>query len=140
MHWLISLPGDREQTWRALQNATGNGQLSQNYRFELPMSLRVGSLDSLMVLSDELSRVNVMVEGVVNKIRRQASDLAPDQPLQVDNRPVAAFLTNFRWDEAKFPLRKPLKDIVDELSESVVSVDDDLKVCLQTLPNALTKP
>ena len=81
-----------------------------------------------MVLSDELSRVNIMVEGVVNKIRRQAGELAPDQPLQVDNRPVASYLTNFHWDEAKYPLRKPLKDIVEELTDSVSSVDDDLKV------------
>jgi V-type H+-transporting ATPase subunit C len=130
MYWLISLPGSKDETWRSLQNATGNGHLSQNYRFELPMSLRVGSLDALMVLSDDLTRVNVMVEGVVNKIRRQASELAPDQALHVNNRPVASYLTSFTWDEAKYPLRKPLKEIVDELTECVVSVDDDLKVRL----------
>lgn len=128
MYWLVSLPGEREQTWRALQQATGNGSLSTNYRFEVPMSLRVGSLDALMVLSDDLNRINIMVEGVVNKIRRQASDLAPDQALQVNNRPVASYLTNFHWDEAKYPLRRSLKEIVDDLTESVDSVDDDLKV------------
>lgn len=128
MYWLVSLPGDRDHTWRALQQATGNGSLSDNYRFEVPMSLRVGSLDALMVLSDDLNRINIMVEGVVNKIRRQASELAPDQALQVNNRPVASYLTNFHWDEAKFPLRRSLKEIVDDLTESVESVDDDLKV------------
>jgi V-type H+-transporting ATPase subunit C len=129
MYWLVSLPGSRDATWRALQSATGNGALSDNYRFDLPMSLRVGSLDALMVLSDDLSRVNIMVEGVVNKIRRQASELAPGQAVQVDNRPVASYMTNFHWDEARFPVRKPLKEIVDELTESVVSVDDELKAC-----------
>lgn len=128
MYWLVSLPGNPDDVWRSLQHATGNGSLSQNHRFELPMSLRVGSLDTLMVLSDELARVNTTVEGVVNKIRRQASELAPDQALQVNGRPVASYLTNFTWDEAKYPLRKPLKDIVDELTEVVVSIDDELKV------------
>ena len=128
MYWLVSLPGDPDEVWRSLQKATGNGSLSQNYRFELPMSLRVGSLDTLMVLSDELARVNATVEGVVNKIRRQVSELAPDQTLQVNGRPVTSYLTGFTWDEAKYPLRKPLKDIVDELTEVVVSIDDELKV------------
>lgn len=35
--------------------------------------MQVGTLDSLMVLSDDLVKVNSMLEGVVNKIRRQAS-------------------------------------------------------------------
>lgn len=134
MYWLVSLPGAKDETWRTLENATGRGNLSENYRFELPMSLRVGSLDALMVLSDDLARVNVMVEGVVNKIRRQAHDLAPDEVLQVNNRPVASFLTSFAWDEARYPLRKPLKEIVEELTESVVSVDDDLKVRVPVIP------
>ena len=32
---------------------------------------QVGTLNSLMVLSDELVKVNSMLESVVNKIRRQ---------------------------------------------------------------------
>jgi V-type H+-transporting ATPase subunit C len=127
MFWLVSLPGDQDETWRALQRATGN-VLSRNFRFELPMSLRVGSLDALMTLSDDLSRVNATVESVVNKIRRQACELAPDQVLQVNGQSTVSYLTNFTWDEAKYPLRKPLKDIVSELNEVVVSVDDEMKV------------
>jgi V-type H+-transporting ATPase subunit C len=131
MFWLVSLPqqqGSVEETWRTVQKVTGKGDFSQNYRFELPMSLRVGSLDNLMVLSDDLSRVDVHIEGVVNKIRRQVSELAPEAALTVNNRPVTSFLTNFSWDEAKYPLHKPLDDIVKGLSESVHAVDEELKV------------
>ena len=46
--------------------------LSENYKFSIP-ELRVGTLDSLMVLSDDLVKVNSLLESVVNKIRRQAS-------------------------------------------------------------------
>jgi V-type H+-transporting ATPase subunit C len=92
------------------------------------MSLRVGSLDALMTLSDDLSKVNITVESVVNKIRRQACELAPDQALQVNGRPTVSYLTSFTWDEAKYPLRKPLKDLVNDLTEVVVSVDDEMKV------------
>lgn len=136
MFWLVSLPqqqGSLEETWRTVQKVTGKGDFSQNYRFELPMSLRVGSLDKLMVLSDDLSRVDVHVEGVVNKIRRQVSELAPEEALTVNNRPVTSFLTNFSWDEARYPLRKPLDEIVEELADSVGLVDEELKVrCLST--------
>lgn len=128
--WLISLPeqnGSLDETWRTVQKVTGQGDYSQNYRFEMPMSLRVGGLDKLMELSDDLARIDVHVEGVVNKIRRQASDLT-DDPLSVNDRPVTSFLTGFAWDEARYPLHKSLKEIVDELTNTVSSVDDDLKV------------
>jgi V-type H+-transporting ATPase subunit C len=77
MYWLVSLPlldsGDR--TWNLLQNKTTyETDLSINYRFEIP-ELRVGTLDSLMVLSDDLVKVNALVESVVNKIRRQLFEM-----------------------------------------------------------------
>lgn len=135
--WLVSLPeqnGSLDETWRTVQKVTGQGDYSQNYRFELPMSLRVGGLDKLMELSDDLARIDVHIEGVVNKIRRQASDLT-DDPLTVNSRPVTSFVTNFSWDEARYPLRKPLKDIVEDLTDSVARIDDDMKVRLAFLRN-----
>ena len=48
--------------------------LSSDYRFVLP-DLRVGTLDSLMVLSDDLVKVNGLVESVVNKVRRQLFEM-----------------------------------------------------------------
>lgn len=130
--WLVGLPeqnGSLDETWRTVQKVTGQGDFSQNYRFELPMSFRVGGLDKLMELSDDLARIDVHVEGVVNKIRRQASDVM-NEPLTVNNRPVTSYVTTFSWDEARFPLHKHLKEIVDELTTSVTSVDDELKVRL----------
>lgn len=130
--WLVSLPeqnGSIDETWRIVQKVTGHGDFSQNFRFELPMSLRVGGLDKLMELSDDLARIDVHVEGVVNKIRRQAGELT-DEPLNVNSRPVTSFLTSFQWDEGKYPLRKTLKEIVTDLTNSVSLIDEDLKVRL----------
>lgn len=141
MFWLVSLPlqdDSLDGTWRALQKVTGKGDYSQNYRFELPMSLRVGSLDKLMTLSDDLARVDVVVAGVVNKIRRQVGELSPEEPLTVNSRPVSAYLTNFTWDEARYPLRKPLNELVEELNDNVLGVDDDLKVRAAYMATAIT--
>lgn len=77
MYWLVSLPllETADRTWNLLQNKTTyETDLAINYRFEIP-ELRVGTLDSLMVLSDDLVKVNALVESVVNKIRRQLYEM-----------------------------------------------------------------
>jgi hypothetical protein len=78
MYWLASLPlldDSEERAWTLVQNRTTyESNLSNNYRFTLP-ELRVGTLDSLMVLSDELVKVNGLVESVVNKVRRQLFEM-----------------------------------------------------------------
>ena len=78
MYWLASLPlldDSEERAWTLVQNRTTyESNLSNNYRFALP-ELRVGTLDSLMVLSDELVKVNGLVESVVNKVRRQLFEM-----------------------------------------------------------------
>ena len=47
------------------------------------------------------------------------------------------FLTSFSWNEAKFPARRPLRETVDKLSESVARLEDELKVSLWPMPVAL---
>ena len=77
MYWLISLQqdGDKERIWKLLENKTRyENDYSENFKFEIP-DLRVGTVDSLMVLSDDLVKVNSVVESVVNKIRRQLFDM-----------------------------------------------------------------
>lgn len=59
MYWLISLPlGEgRETVWANVQSKVKiESGLSQIYRFKLP-ELRVGTLDSLLALSDDLVKV-----------------------------------------------------------------------------------
>ena len=78
MYWLVCLPilEPEERTWTLLQNKTTyESDLSINFKFAIP-ELRVGTLDTLMVLSDDLVKVNALVESVVNKIRRQLFEMA----------------------------------------------------------------
>ena len=82
MYWLSSLPLDGvdpspEATWIQLQNATQRNQYSENCEFRLPQ-MKVGTLDSLLNLSDDLAKVNAAVESTVNKLRRQLYDVAED--------------------------------------------------------------
>lgn len=34
-----------------------------------------------------------------------------------------------RWDEPKFPLRRPIKETIDKIGEIMGHIEDDLKVC-----------
>lgn len=102
------------------------------YRFNIP-NLRVGTLDSLLALSDDLTKSNSFVEGVSHKIRRQIEDLervsgVESSSLTVDGVPVDSYLTRFVWDDAKYPTMSPLREIVDTIQGQVAKIEDDLKV------------
>lgn len=77
MYWLVSLPllESADRTWATINNETTySNDYSINFRFNIP-ELRVGTLDTLLVLSDDLVKTNALVEGVVNKIRRQLFEM-----------------------------------------------------------------
>ncbi|XP_022141485.1 V-type proton ATPase subunit C [Momordica charantia] len=134
-YWMVSLPvqGTASSLWNRLQE-----QISKNsfdtplYRFNIP-NLRVGTLDSLLSLSDDLLKSNSFVEGVSHKIRRQIEELekvsgVESNVLTVDGVPVDSYLTRFVWDEAKYPTMSPLRDIVDSIHSQVAKIEDDLKI------------
>lgn len=42
--------------------------------------------------------------------------------------PALATMQRFAWNEAKYPSRRPLKDLVASIMDTVQKLDDDLKV------------
>jgi V-type H+-transporting ATPase subunit C len=130
--WLVSLPlsGKRNNgaAWELLQEKTTN--LSHNSKFEIP-ELRVGTLDTLMQLSDDLAKTNNFIDVVVTKLRRQVLDLGGPlaaSQLRVKGVTADAYVTRFKWNEAKFQAKRPLKELVEVITESVSKIEDDLKV------------
>ncbi|XP_034708155.1 V-type proton ATPase subunit C [Vitis riparia] len=134
-YWSVSLPvrTSASSLWNRLQDAISKHSFDTPlYRFNIP-NLRVGTLDSLLSLSDDLQKSNSFVEGVTHKIRRQIEDLekasgVETSALTVDGVPVDSYLTRFVWDEAKFPTMSPLREIVDSIHHQVSKIEDDLKV------------
>ncbi|MEW5315743.1 MAG: hypothetical protein WDW38_007149 [Sanguina aurantia] len=130
-YWLVSLPlvnRRKDAAWELLQEKSST--YSSNYKLEIP-ELRVGTLDTLMALSDELIKTNTFIENVVAKIRRQVLEVGGSIAvggLKVDGLPAEAYITKFKWEEAKYPVRRPLKETVDKISESVGRIEDELKV------------
>ncbi len=138
MYWLVALPlGDDDQhdrVWSRLQELTTyTYDYSLNFKFKIPDNLRVGTLDSLLSLSDDLIKVNAAVEGTVNKIRRQLYDLQASLPdderseVWVEGVTPEGYLQRFAWNEAKYPSRRPPRDTVQAIMDTVQRLDDDLK-------------
>lgn len=137
-YWLISAPKTREDTFNTLKKKTTdeNDYSTNNYRFQVP-ELKVGTLDSLMALSDELHKVDNQVENIVKKIANQLFDLLDTNKdvntnkydsLTVNNSNIDTYLTFFLWDEAKYPQSQSLKSLTDTIQSQVLKLDEELKV------------
>ncbi|KAK8936797.1 V-type proton ATPase subunit C [Platanthera zijinensis] len=134
-YWVVSLPIQSSSSilWSRLQESISKQAFDTPlYRFNIP-DLRIGTLDSLLSLSDDLSKSNTFIEGVSHKIRRQIEDLerasgVESGTLTVDGVPVDTYLTRFHWDESKFPTVSPLQEIVGTIHTQVAKIEDDMKI------------
>ncbi|XP_030638261.1 V-type proton ATPase subunit C 1-A [Chanos chanos] len=153
--WLISVPLDKasSQSLEKLKRAASKSSLATSFRFPIP-ELKVGTLDTLLAVSDELSRLDVFTESVMRRtsqcmaeVMEQSSDkllenalangelkarhAAQQSPLRtyfhtlrVD---LATYVTRFQWDRAKYSTAQPLKTLTDIISKQVSQVDSELK-------------
>ena len=96
----VAIKGDR--SLRELKDKTSS--LATCYDFLVPADgLRVGTLDLLMSLSDDLAKMDSLSEATCWKIYRQLVELKPDKKPTIDGVEVATWATRrFEWEEAKF--------------------------------------
>lgn len=91
--------------------------------------MTVGTLDTLMTLSDDLVKTDSIVEGIVRKIEKTAVELfdkrAPD--LTVGGVPAQRYIQQFAWDSAKYPNRRPLKELVSLIAGGAAGIEEELK-------------
>jgi V-type H+-transporting ATPase subunit C len=121
--------------------------LIEMFKFEVP-SLTVGTLDTLMTLSDEMGKTDQIVESIVRKIEKTAHELSDrsnkvighnsnshttssnnpmDMALTVGGVPATRYIQQFAWDSAKYPSRRPLKELVTLIAGGVSAFDEELK-------------
>ncbi|XP_064217257.1 V-type proton ATPase subunit C 1-like isoform X1 [Aotus nancymaae] len=133
--WLISAPGEKtcQQTWEKLHAATSkNNNLAVSSKFNIP-DLKVGTLDVLVGLSDELAKLDAFVEGVVKKVAQYMADVLEDSKDKVQENLLAngvdlvTYITRFQWDMAKYPIKQSLKNISEIIAKGVTQIDNDLK-------------
>ncbi|XP_056333299.1 V-type proton ATPase subunit C 1-B [Danio aesculapii] len=153
--WLISVPLDKIscQSVEKLKRVAAKTGLSTSSRVHIP-ELKVGTLDVLLGLSDDLSRLDSITEGVMRQTSQCLAEVMDEfsgkllesllaggehrtlqkdqqsplksyfQTVQVD---LATYVTRFQWDRAKYPTAQPLKTLADVISKQVSQVDTELK-------------
>jgi len=114
---------------------------SEMFNFEVP-SLMVGTLDSLMNLSDEMGKTDALVEGIVRKIEKTGAELSSSTgkkgELTVGGVPAQRYIQQFAWDYAKYPNRRPLKELVSLIGSGVSAVDEELKQLSTSFADKIT--
>lgn len=87
----------------------------------------MGTLDILVSVSDELSKVDIVAESIVLKVVENLKTLteskehAPTdlmtQSLMVAGRPVNVFVKSFAWNSVKYRVDKPIPELVTTLTQ-----------------------
>jgi len=130
LFWLVSVPSEGRVTpFDALSQSLRSD--AEIHRFPVP-ELRVGTLDALMSLSDELVKYDSYVENVTKKIANQLlslcdNDTQAQSALAVNGASPTVYLTHFKWEEAKYPIRSSLKEITEQIMQQVSRLDEELK-------------
>lgn len=142
--WLISAPGENtpQKTWERLNQATSTGpeKLSSNFKFTIP-ELRVGTLDVLVGLSDDLGKLDVYSEGVTRKISQYLGEVLEDtrdklmENLKIGEVSPQAYLHKFTWEGAKYPIKQSLRFLADMIGKQVSQIEADLKTKAQGYNN-----
>lgn len=79
--WIISAPGDKtcQQTFDTMNNITSKqNNLSENFKMHIP-DLKVGTLDQLVGLSDDLGKLDTYVETITRKLAGYLGEVLEDQ-------------------------------------------------------------
>ncbi|KAL7872962.1 hypothetical protein AOLI_G00120330 [Acnodon oligacanthus] len=132
--WLISVPLDKasSQSLEKLKRAAAKAGLGSSFRFHIP-ELKVGTLDVLLGVADDLSRLDSYTEGVMRKtsqcmaeVMEQSNDKVKENAL-ANGVDLATYVTKFQWDRAKYPTALSLKTLTEIVSKQVSQVEIELK-------------
>lgn len=119
--------------------------------------MKVGTLDQLVGLSDDLGKLDLYVEQITRKLATYLGEVLEDQRDKLQENLLAnngkkwaifrhkrhwnqfksfwnlvlaelgLYVTRFQWDMAKYPIKQSLRNIADIISKQIGQIDTDLK-------------
>ena len=84
-------------------------------------------------LSDDLGKLDNFVEQITRKVANYLGEILEDQRdklgenLLANGVDLATYVTQFRWDMARYPIKQSLKNLSDIVSKQVSQIESDLK-------------
>ncbi|KAJ0008763.1 hypothetical protein NQD34_016178 [Periophthalmus magnuspinnatus] len=132
--WLISVPLDKTSSTNVekLKRTIAKTNQASCSKFSIP-DLKVGILDSLLSVSDDLSRLDTVTESVIKKtcqcmkeVMEQSNDKMLENTL-ANGVDLMKYVTRFQWDKAKYSTSLPLSALTEVISKEVTLVETELK-------------
>ncbi|MED6274766.1 hypothetical protein CHARACLAT_019706, partial [Characodon lateralis] len=154
--WLISVPLDKTSltSVEKLKRTITKTHLASSWKFSIP-DLKVGILDSLVRVSDDLSKLDTLTESVIKKtcqclkeVMEPPGDKVQEYALangdhRMNQRSAAPsplktyltslrvdlinYVTKFQWDKAKYPTALPLSTLTDLINKEISQVETELR-------------
>eukprot|EP00043_Microstomoeca_roanoka_P000645 m.28345 g.28345 ORF g.28345 m.28345 type:complete len:373 (+) comp10439_c0_seq2:227-1345(+) len=129
---LISVPAGKH-TLKELQ-----ARISRSFsgsKMDIPLS-RVGTLDELVSLSDELMKTDNYIEMVVTKLAHNLAELRQDkaklkESLLADSKPLDMYVSHFEWDSRRYNAKQSTRDLAQTLTQQVTATEAELKTKMQ---------
>ncbi|KAK9764090.1 Vacuolar ATP synthase subunit C [Basidiobolus ranarum] len=131
-YWLSSVPanGSKDSSFQSLR--TSLSEVAEISALELP-EFKIGTLDTLVVLSDDLIKYDQAFEATVVKMidnlkaLLRGDSVQLEEALTVNEKPVDHFLKGFQWNSMKYRSDKPLKEIAELINQESSSLDSAMK-------------
>lgn len=123
---LVSVPtGVNSSTTGALQEKVRD--VATCWPFDVP-PLLVGTQDTLMVLSEELSKVDAFAEATTKRIAQQYEELEGNSSgLNVRGASADTYLCQFQWEDAKYSPKSPLRETTGRIAQQVQRLDEEIR-------------
>jgi len=120
-----------KETASQVKHVVERSQMAKYYNWIIPSGkLKVGTLDSLVGLSDELGKFDNIVRNNCLQIRKIYSDYSgkSEEVLLVKQMTPSAYIETFQWD-MKYSTESHLRDIVQEIvQETKTNLTNLLKI------------
>ncbi|AET38900.1 H(+)-transporting V1 sector ATPase subunit C Ecym_3414 [Eremothecium cymbalariae DBVPG len=145
---LLSLPQNAKpaksnesdlNTWLVRDMVGGRAFVSE---FPIP-EFKLGSLESLVLQSEELAKIDSNINGSISKIVEILATLTESQSnaygtISINNIPIQEYLNDFHWHNRKFKLDKSIKELISEISNECFQLDADVRSTYTNYNNAKT--
>lgn len=114
------------------------GPLGQTFRHFVIPTLKVGTLDSLMEASDELTKLDPQMENTVQKLIGLMEETS-DKPRsvvttfrinQVQEMSPAGYIKNFLWSSAQFDPKDTIQSLIEKFVQINSSAEERVRVML----------
>lgn len=142
-YWLVAVPHSKTDPTSDIftdLRRDVSSLLEESHQFLIPGAksrvddtpgLIVGNIDSLFALSDDLRKLDTHVESTLRKIATEYRDLTVEgeqfKELDVKGSTAQTFLTRFRWDNARFSIRKTLPQLTRIIESGIAKMDAELR-------------